>query len=223
MKNIRISSCDMIATLEEAPAMTKRNARQCQRCAIEYVPGVIDSVDYCRMCVMLLSAAPPQIKTEATFQAKAGLGGSQFHPATRDLYLQRAREAGVTTEGRVYEPRLAAFPGDPEAWISNQDELKAVAERKGYSVEGDVTVKQEFAPPPPPTTMATDILEDLMETKLEDRLGPDFVQAKGAVVERARDEVLQEHGIMDHATGVTNDGVRKAPKMPVKRVKLVKK
>lgn len=170
-----------------------RNSKQCQRCAIEYKPGILDEGDVCNLCEMLLSAAPPRIKTEATFQAKAGLGGSQFHPATRDLYLQRAREAGVTTEGRVYEPRLAAYPGDPEAWISNQDEMKSVAEKRGWSISGDVTVKGEVSPPNKGPAIAQDTLEDLMEDRLEQQLGPDFVEAKGAIVERARDDVLQQH------------------------------
>lgn len=198
----------------------------CDRCTREFKPGILHDGFLCPLCEMLVAGTPPRIKTEATFQAKAGLGGSQFHPAVREHYLRRAAEAGVTTDGRIYEPRLAAFPGDPEAWISNQDELKAVAERKGYSVEGDVTVKQEFTPPPAATVMAPDILEDLMETKLEEKLGPNFVEAKGAVVERARDEVLQEHAISGAGrmgVGVTDESIRKAPKVPVKRVKLVKK
>ena len=113
------------------------NCWNCRREAHKSPMG--DDNGLCNMCEMLVAGTPPQIKTEATFQAKAGLGGSQFHPAVRGHYLRRAADAGVTTEGRVYEPRLAAFPGAPEAWISNQDEMKSLAERRGYSISGDVT------------------------------------------------------------------------------------
>lgn len=165
----------------------------CSRCTNHYKPGLLDEGDCCRLCVMLMAGSPPRIKTEATFQAKSPLGGAQFHPATRDLYLQRAREAGVTTDGRVYEPRLASFPGDPEAWISNPDELVKVAEARNYTISGDVTVKGERVPKSVAPVIAQDTLEGLMETKLEAKLGPDFVEARGAIVERARDDALQQH------------------------------
>lgn len=165
----------------------------CNRCFRGYKQGIFDHEFYCRMCVMLMAGSPPRIKTEATFQAAAPLGGAQFNPATRELYLQRAREAGVTTEGRIYEPRLAAYPGDPEAWISNQDDLVRVAEARNYTVTGDVNVKGERMPKNPSPVIADDLLEDLVETELEKKLGPDFVEAKGGVVERARDDVLQRH------------------------------
>ncbi len=165
----------------------------CSRCQRSWSPGILDEGDLCKLCEMLVSGSPPRIKTEATFQAKAPLGGAQFHPATRDLYLQRACEAGVTTEGRVYEPRLAAYPGDPEAWISNQDDLVRVAEARNYTVNGDVTVKGERIEKSKAPVMAPDVLESLMEATLEEKLGPDFVEAKGAVVERARDDVLSQH------------------------------
>lgn len=169
----------------------------CSRCTNPYKPGILDEGDICKLCEMLLSGRPPRIKTEATFQAKAALGGAQFHPATRDLYLQRAREAGVTTEGRVYEPRLAAFPGDPEAWISSQDDMVRVAEARNYTINGDVTVKGERVEKSPSPILADDILEGLMESRLEEQLGPDFVEASGAVVERARDDVLTKHAPPD--------------------------
>lgn len=167
-------------------------------CGREYKPYLMDEHGLCKMCDMLQSGTPPTIKTEATFQAKGNLGGSNLPPGVRELYLRQARAAGVTTDGRYYEARIAEYPGDPEAWISNQDDMKRVAEQRNYSIEGDVTVKNEKVAPVKGPVIADEIVEDLMEPILEEKLGPDFVTAKGGVVERARDDVLSKHAPPPH-------------------------
>lgn len=169
-------------------------------CGREYREYMTDEHGLCKMCDMLFSASPPSIHTEATFQAKAAgkLGGAQFHPALRRHYLDAAREAGVTTEGRYYEPRLAAYPGDPRAWVSNPDEIKSVVEERGWSMTGDSNVKAPEIEPPKRPAIAPDLVEELVESKLEEKLGDDFVEAKGGVVERAVEDVMNQYAPPAH-------------------------
>ena len=147
-----------------------------------------------RLAEMLALAAPPVLKTDATFQAKGnGLGGAQFGPATRDYYLARARAAGVSTDGKVYEGRIARFPADPEAWVSGPSEVKAVLEARGWGCEGDIAVKAREVPPPADVPIAEDLVEDLVEDRLAAEYGEEFDRVEGKPVEQARDEVIATH------------------------------
>jgi putative FmdB family regulatory protein len=134
-----------------------------------------------------------QIRTEATFQSGIKLGGAQFGDATREFYLNAAREAGVNPEGKVYDSRIAAFPGDPQAWVKNADEVRRVIEERNWSCTGDMTVKCEPVPPAPNVPLADHIVEELVEDRLVEQLGEDFTEASGAIVERAREDVLNTH------------------------------
>lgn len=164
-------------------------------CGREYKAYFTDDRNLCRICDMLQSGMTPTISTEATFQAKANgkLGVGQFHPKVRQHYLDAAREAGVSTDGKIYDGRLAAFPGDPQAWISGQDDAKRLVESRGWSADGDFKIKGPEIEPKKGPVLAPDLVEDLVEAKLEEKLGEDFVEAKGGVVERARDDVLTKH------------------------------
>lgn len=172
-------------------------------CGREYKAYFTDDRNLCKICDMLQSGCTPSIKTEATFQAKAGgkLGIEQFHPRLRQHYLNAANEAGVTTDGKVYEPRVAAYPGDPEAWVSGPDDVKRIVEERGWSMDGDISVKGREVAPVKGPVIADELVEDLVEARLEERLGPDFVEAKGGVVERAVADVMTKHAPPAHLTG----------------------
>lgn len=147
-----------------------------------------------RLAEMFALASPPTLKTEATFQAKNGqLGGAQFSDATREYYLAAARAAGVSTDGKFYEGRCARFAADPEAWVSGPDDVKRVLESRGWGCDGDITVKAPDRAPPKDVAIAPDVVEDLIEARLEKQLGPDFTEASGTVVEQARDDVMNTH------------------------------
>ncbi len=169
-------------------------------CGREYKPYFTDERGLCKTCDMLQSGRTPSIKTEATFQAKAGgkLGVASLHPAMRGHYLKAAAEAGVSTEGKVYDGRLAAYPGDPQAWISGPDDAKNLVESRGWSMDGDMKVKGRDAVPEKGPLIADDLVEDLVEARLEEQLGEDFVEAKGGVVERAVADVMTQHGPPSH-------------------------
>lgn len=134
-----------------------------------------------------------QIRTASTFQSGVKLGGAQFGGANREFYLNAAREAGVNPDGKVYDSRIAAFPGDPEAWVGSVDEVRAVLEKRNWGCTGDMTVKCEPVPTAPDIPLADDIVEDLVEQRLVEQLGEDFTEAKGGVVERAVEDVMNTH------------------------------
>lgn len=169
-------------------------------CGCEYKSYFTDDHNLCKMCDMLQSGRTPSIKTEATFQAKAGgrLGVAAMHPAMRGHYLKAAAEAGVSTEGKVYDGRLAAFPGDPQAWISGPDEAKSLVESRGWSMDGDISVKGREVAPTKGPVIADDLIEDLVEDRLEGRLGENFIEARGGVVERAVADVMTQHAPPAH-------------------------
>ncbi len=78
------------------------NCWNCRREAHKSPMG--DDNGLCNLCEMLIAGAPPQIKTEATFQAKAGLGGSQFHPdavANLSLAISAKRIADALEESNA--------------------------------------------------------------------------------------------------------------------------
>lgn len=147
-----------------------------------------------RLAEMLALASPPQIRTDATFQAKANgaLGGGQFSAQTREHMLAQAAAAGVSTDGKVYEPRIARFPGDPQAWVSGPSETKKVIEGRGWSCDGDIKVAGPEREPVKEVPIAQDLIEERVEQKLEQQLGEDFTHAEGAVVKHAIEDAHTE-------------------------------
>ncbi len=134
-----------------------------------------------------------QVRTSNTFQAGIKLGGEQFGPGTREFYLNAAREGGVNPTGKIYDHRIAAFPGDPEAWVGSADDVRNLLEKRNWGCDGDMKVKCEPVEPSSGKKMADDLVEDMVEDRLEKILGEDFTEAKGAVVENAIADVMNTH------------------------------
>ncbi len=85
---------------------------------------------------------PPTCVSDCTQYRGDNTGGAQFSlPGERKLYMDPAKAAGVTTEGKVYYPELARFQGDPKAWCGSNDDIRRVATENGYNVDGDVKVR----------------------------------------------------------------------------------
>jgi putative FmdB family regulatory protein len=143
----------------------------------------------------------PQVKTSNTFLAGRPMGGGQFSDKTRDHMLRMAREAGVSTDGKAYDGRIARFPGDPEAWVQSPDDVKRVLEKRGWSAEGDINVKGEQKAPRADIPLANDLVAEKVELVLEERLGEDFTTASGPVVERAVEDVLNQYAQPAHLLG----------------------
>lgn len=84
----------------------------------------------------------------------------------RNGLIQSARQAGVTSDGAVYKSQLAAFPNDPEAWVSSEEDCKRVAAKRGLKLEGGIN----FAPPGFHEEPTSDVREPY-------KVAPDLVNA----------------------------------------------
>lgn len=78
-----------------------------------------------------------------------------------DAYRRTAETAGVSTTGKKYISGLAAFPGDPEAWVDGRGDATRLLEKRGWGSEGTVNVKprQSAEEPKPGPDVAPDLVE----------------------------------------------------------------
>lgn len=167
---------------------------RCDECGGTIRKGV------CNLCEMFKAGAAPRVVTDDTrFAGFTKVGGAQFkHDGVREAYLAEAKKAGVDVSGKMYFSELAAYPGDPTAWADSQGDMRRILEDKGWSCDGDLKVKQEAVGRPKDIPIADDLVADLVESKLEEQLGPDFTEAKGKIVEQARDDVMNTHATPAH-------------------------
>lgn len=92
-----------------------------------------------KLAEMLALQQAPGVNTDTVFMLDRKTGGGQFaNPFTRQYYTKKARQAGVVTDGKYYEPQLASFPGDPSAWVSSRGDVLALAKAKNLDIDGDV-------------------------------------------------------------------------------------
>lgn len=131
-----------------------------------YVAMRLDGVEH-KLAEMLACQQPPQSKTDREFL----LGiGEQFadNQALGDYYGRVAREHGQNPKGKKYLSSLAAFPGDPEAWVDGRDDVRRVCEKRGWDCDGDVKVKGVRPDTSGPYRVADDIVQaraaDLLES-----------------------------------------------------------
>lgn len=50
-----------------------------------------------------------------------------------NVYATNAKRAGVSMQGKWYNPALALFVGDPMAWVGSIDDQKQVCKARGWS------------------------------------------------------------------------------------------
>lgn len=55
-------------------------------------------------------------------------------PDKFDQYKRQANGAGVDISGKTYCSGLAAYPGDPDGWVKDDSDIKAIAKAKGILV-----------------------------------------------------------------------------------------
>lgn len=117
---------------------------------------------FCKLCDMLLAGQPPGCVTDNTWMAGVGMG-SQFqeNPRLGNAYAEKARQEGVSTTGKVYLSGIAAYAGDPQAWVSGRDDIKRIAQERGWTVKGDVnyTPPAPIAAPAPGVDVAPDLID----------------------------------------------------------------
>lgn len=55
-------------------------------------------------------------------------------PDKFDQYKRQAAAAGVDIAGKTYNSGLAAYPGDPDGWVKDDNDIKSIARMKGIHV-----------------------------------------------------------------------------------------
>lgn len=111
---------------------------------------------------------PPRGKDNTSWLAanSKAIGGGDLAPPVRQHHEAMAREAGVSTAGKVYMPGLARqnMPGDPNAWVTDHSEFKRKLEARGDGwSDGTQVVKardNQFEPAP-----NIDVAPDLVEER----------------------------------------------------------
>lgn len=98
--------------------------------------------DDCKLCVMFAAQQAPAVQTDSTFLA--GMESQQAvelnnKPQIGAKLSRDLKAIGGSPKGKVYLSGLAAYPGDPEAWISGRGDIKRVADQRNYTVKGAVT------------------------------------------------------------------------------------
>lgn len=84
----------------------------------------------------------PFLMTDAVL-LEGHANGNQFagRPQLGDHYAAEAAKAGVNVKGKVYLSGLAAYPGDPRAWVSGRGDVQQVCAERGWACSGAVTAK----------------------------------------------------------------------------------
>lgn len=94
-----------------------------------------------RLADMLASGQPPMSSTDREFLEGHCCGNQFDYPGGHqvgDVLKAQANAAGVNVTGKVYVGGLAAFPGDPQAWVSDRHDVKRVLTERGWGSEGAV-------------------------------------------------------------------------------------
>lgn len=138
---------------------------------------------------MLASRSFPGTKgTDRAYMQGRQLGGAQFEgiPLVGRHHLKIAHDAGVSVTGKWYAGTLArpGFPGDPEAWVSSLDDLRAIVKRRGWTCTGAVEIKEPRYLDVEP--QAYHVADDLVEQYVEDAIAEDpALEMKRADVKEA--------------------------------------
>ena len=95
---------------------------------------------------MLAEQRAPHGISDCTFMRNTA-NGKQFEsqPGQGDYYRSIAEGLGASTTGKKYISGLAAFPGDPEAWVDGRGDVEKILEKRGWGSEGTVNVKPREA------------------------------------------------------------------------------
>jgi hypothetical protein len=146
------------------------------------------------MALMFVTGQAPRLKTNTTWLSGFGDNGKQFEGQeyAADEYRRHALAHGVDPKGKVYISQLAEYPGDPNAWVSDRDEVFKKAELKGWGAEGEGR-KLEAADRPPPAEipLAPEIVEERLIDHFMDHPDPRGVTEKD--IADAREAIIEKH------------------------------
>jgi hypothetical protein len=105
-------------------------------------------------------------------------------PTAPTLYRRVAKQAGVSTKGKVYKSSLALYPGDPRAWVDGLGDVKKLADERGCDVDGAVTVRAAKKRP-------WDRKDYRVADSIVDRLAKEAVVRDPSLKEKPKEEVRE--------------------------------
>lgn len=108
---------------------------------------------------MFALGSPPMSNTDREF-----LEGQhrQFEntPHFGDYYKRQAESQGQDVTGKVYLSGLAAYPGDPRAWVSGRGDVLKVCQERNWNCRGAVNYTAQEREPPKPIPVGRDLIEN---------------------------------------------------------------
>lgn len=152
-----------------------------------------ETAEWAAMCAC--RQAPGTRNTDRAFCQGAQRRMSSMGNYLQEQVVKRAQKAGINTQGKYYKAGLGRYE-DPAAWVSNADDVLAVAKAKNLNVEGvinhkaverDVKVKR--------VPLAEDLIQDQARRIL--KAEPETA-AKVRTSKKAKSE-LRERIIATHA------------------------
>ena len=155
---------------------------KCSNCNENDASLLLDGL--CKMCDMFVSQQAPGGVTDSTFLCGVG-AGRQFDktPHFGDQYAATAMKKGQCTTGKVYLSGLAAYPGDPRAWVSSRAEIKKLCVERNMTCEGAVNYKPVYtSDPKPDVALAPDIIAREVDKIIEKN--PEAAHDRPALAEK---------------------------------------
>lgn len=142
---------------------------------------------------MLAFQQPPgSMNTERTF-FEAGCNNQQLDnmgKVYRNKLLTMAKKAGINISGKIYKPSLAAYQGDPRAWVSDLNDVKRVVKERNLDCEGHVTHKAHETAP----KESQGLSDTAMRHFLNDAIAANpMAGTTAAGIERLQHEIVEKH------------------------------
>lgn len=150
-----------------------------------------------KLAVMLALQQAPRVMTDAVFLSGYGTLEKQIKSdEQRSWLVSKAKACGYDVgPNHVYNPMLARFPGDGEAFIPPSDargHIQRVCEERGQECNGAVTVKGVQKDPPPKPKgkrLAKNIIDRIEQRKIAEN--PDLAHSNRRTL---RESIVHEHG-----------------------------
>ena len=126
----------------------------------------------------------PFLMTDSVY-CEGRCNGNQFEatPWVGDHHLAVAKSEGVDITGKVYEPQMAEYPGDPKAWVTGRGDIQRYCEEVGANCYGAVQARHHRTEPVKEEVVAPDLLE--MHTDMRIEKNPELAH-------KPREEVKEE-------------------------------
>ncbi len=165
------------------PTVAYCNRLKGARIQAAYIAMRLDGLGH-KLADMFAHQQPPMSNTDREF-LEGHTNGSQFEktPGVGDYYAREAKAQGVDITGAVYINSLAAYPGDPKAWVRGRGDLEAVVKERNWSCQGSSNIKGDPREGPADVRIA----DDLVESKMIDRM-----EADPALALKGREDLFQE-------------------------------